>query len=178
MLAFKRGKRRVTADYKFGDIYRFYQERYGEEALPRPVVHEIYKRLFPGVIKLMVFENLDYRMPARLGSLRVRKKLVAPKIDKDGNLDTRDLSINYKATKKLWEKMYPGKTAEEIQAIEGKKIIRETNDHTDNYRLYWYWDKLTSNLLNQSAYYIDVCRDGDEVLSHAVKVNKNLNYYE
>jgi len=177
MIAYKRGPSRVKADYKMDEIYVFYKERYGDKALPRSVVHKIFKRLFPGIIKLMVFENLDYRMPARLGSLRVRKKLVGPKIDKDGNLDTRDLSINYKATKKLWEKMYPGKTAEEIKAIEGKKIIRETNDHTDNYRLYWYWDKLTSNLLNQSAYYLDICRDGDMVLSHAVKHN-NLNFYE
>ncbi len=177
MLVYKRGARKVLADYKFGDIYRFYKERYGEEALPKSVVHEIYKRLFPEIIKLIVFENLDYRMPARLGSLRVRKKLAVPLLDKDGNLDTRSMSINYKATKKLWEKLYPGKTAEELKLIEGKKIIRETNDHTNNYRLYWFWDKLTSNVANQFVYYINVCRDGDMVLSHAVKHN-NLNYSE
>jgi hypothetical protein len=176
MLSFKRGKRRFIADYKFEEIYSFYKEMYKDEALSKEVVHEIYKKLFPEIVKLMVFENLDYRMPARLGSIRVRKKEVGPKIDKNGNLDTRNLSIDFKATKKLWEKLYPGKTAEEINLIEGKPIIRETNDYNGGYRLHWYWDKLTSNLLNQSAFYINMTRGSDEILSRGAKTNQ-LNFY-
>ena len=177
MLIYKRGKRKVLADYAFDDIYKFYKERYGDKALPKPVVHKIYKSVFPEIVKLMVFENLDYRMPARLGSLRVKKKLVEPKIDKDGNLDTRRLSLNYKATKRLWEKLYPDKTAEEIKQIKGKPVVRETNDHSNNYRATWFWNKLTCNIVNQSAYNVKLTRGNCMVLSHGVKNNKELNFY-
>jgi hypothetical protein len=177
MLYFKRGSRRILANYKMTEIYNFYKEQYGDEALPKEKVHEIYKKLFPEIVKLMVFENLDYRMPARLGYIRVKKKEVGPKIDKNGNLDTRKLSVDWKKTKRLWEKLYPEKTAEEIKLVEGKPVVREMNEHSGDCRLYWQWDKLTSNLRNQSAYFLNMVRDADNVLSHAVKMNKNINFY-
>jgi hypothetical protein len=176
-LAYKRGRRKVIANYKFGEIYEFYKERYGDSALPRKVVYKIYKKLFPTIVKLMVFENLDFRMPSRLGYLRVRKRLVEPRIDKDGNLDASKLSIDWKKTKKLWLKLYPDKTAEEIKKVKDKPLIRETNDSTNGYRLCWFWDKTTCNLKNQSAYYVDLTRDNDQILSRGAKMN-NLNFYE
>jgi hypothetical protein len=176
MLVYPRGNRKILADYKFKEIYNFYKERYKEDALPRHIVKEIYKRLFPEIVKLMVFENLDYRLPARLGSLRIKKKEVGPRINQDGKLDTRGLSVNWKKTKQLWQKIYPDKTANEISSIEGKPVVREMNEHSNGYRLIWFWDKSTCNVKNQSAYIINITRDNDKILSSAVKTN-NLNYY-
>lgn len=176
MLIYKRGKRKVIADYKFDEIYNFYKEQYGEKALPKAVVKKIYSKLFPGIVKLMVFDTLDYRMPAHLGYIRVKKKLVEPKLDENGNLDARRLSVNYKKTKQLWEQLYVGKTAEEIKQIKDKPIVRETNDHSNNYRVTWFWDKLTCTIPNQSAYYVNLTRDNDKILSSGTKTNK-LNFY-
>jgi hypothetical protein len=176
MLWYRRGKRKVINDYGFNEIYKYYKERWGDKALPKPVVRKIYSKLFPGIVKLMVYETLDFRMPCRLGSLRVRKKKTKPKINKEGNLDARGLSLNFKKTKELWEKLYPGKTAEEISAIENKPVIRETNDHSEGYRMTFWWDKITSNIVNQTAYYIKVSRDNCKILSQGVKHN-NLNFY-
>lgn len=177
MLTFKRGCRRVKADYKFNEIYNFYKEQYGDKALPKETVRIIYSKLFPGIVKLMVFETLDFRMPAHLGYIRVKKKLVEPKLYDNGELDTRRLSVNWKKTKQLWQKIYPDKTAEEIKLIEGKPIVRELNENTEGYRLTWFWDKTTCNLKNQTAYYIDITRDNDKILSKAVQTNA-LNFYE
>lgn len=176
-LEYKRGKRKVLADYKFEEIYNFYKEVNGNRALPKKTVMEIYSKLFPAIVKLMVFENFDYRMPSRLGYIRVRKKEVGPKIDKNGNLDTRRLSVNWKATKRLWKKLYPDKTEEEIKAIKNKKVVRELNEHTNGYRMTWFWDKVTCNLKNQFAYYVNFTRDNDKILSAGVK-NNSLNFYE
>lgn len=176
MLVYRRGKRKVLADYKFDDIYTFYKERFKDKALPKNVVKEIYKRLFPEIVKLIVFENLDYRMPARLGYLRVKKKEVGPKITDEGELDTRSLSINWKKTRRLWQDKYPEKTEEELKEIKNKPLIRELNDHSNNYRMIWYWDKTTSNVKNQNAYYVNVTRDNDKILSSGIKTNK-LNFY-
>jgi len=177
MLTYKRGKRKVLADYKFADIYKFYKEQYGDKALDKAIVKKLYSRIFPEIVKLMVFNTLDYRMPAQLGYLRVKKKEVTPKLDENGNLDARNLSVNWKKTKKLWLSLYPDKTAEEIKSIEGKPVVRELNDHSDNYRMSWFWDKTTCNIKNQSAYYVDITRDNDKILSAGIKMN-NLNFYE
>lgn len=175
-LVYPRGKGRVKADYKFKEIYDFYKELNGEKALPKSVVMEIYKRLFPEIVKLMVFDNLDYRMPARLGYIRVKKKKIEVKLDSEGNVDARRLSVNWKKTLEYWRKLYPGKTREEIKEIEDKPVIRELNEHSGGYRVIWYWDKTTCNLKNQTAYYIDMTRDNDQILSSGIKYN-NLNFY-
>jgi len=176
MLVYQRGKRKVLADYKFDDIYTFYKERYKDKALPKSVVKKIYQKVFPDIVKLMVFDNLDYRMPARLGYIRVKKKLVEPKLDEDGNIDARRLSVDWKKTKRYWQKLYPDKNEEELKAIKDKPLVRELNDHSNNYRVVWFWDKTTSNLKNQNAYYINMTRDNDRILSSGVKTNK-LNFY-
>jgi len=176
MLVYKRGKRKVIANYKFDEIYKYYVERWGSKALPKSKVRAFYKRMFPEIVKLMVFENLDYRMPAKLGSIRVKKKLIEPVLNDEGNVDARRLSVNWKKTKQYWQKLYVGKTEEEIKLIENKPLIRETNDHTNGYRLTWFWDKLTTTIKNQSAYYIDIARDNDNILSRGAKMN-NLNFY-
>ncbi len=175
-LTYPRGKSKVIADYKFGDIYKFYKELYGEKALPRDVVWKIYKKLFPAIAKLIVYENLDYRMPARLGYIRIKKKKIEIKLDKDGNVDARRFSINWKKTKKYWMELYPGKTGEEIKQIENKPLVRELNEHTDGYRMTWFWDKSTCNVKNQFAYYINMTRSHDQMLSSGVEYNK-LNFY-
>jgi len=177
MLTYKRGKRKVIADYKFNDIYKFYKKNYdGRHLLSKQEVRALYKEMFPEIVKLIVLDNLQYRMPANLGYLRVKKKRVEPTLDNNGNLDTRTLSIDWKATKKLWQKLYPDKTADEISLIDNKPVIRELNEHTDGYRFTWFWEKLTSSLPNQSAYYLELTRDNDQILSKAGRIN-NLNFF-
>jgi len=173
---YRRGRRKIIADYSFEDIYKFYKEQYGDEALPRGVVKEIYKRVFPEIVKLIIFETLDYHMPARLGYIKIKKRKVMPTLNEDGELDVHKLSINWKKTKRLWMKLYPDKTAEEIKQIPGKPVIRELNEHTDGYRFKWFWDKTTSNVKNQTAYYIDMTRSHDKMLAVASRTN-NLNFY-
>jgi hypothetical protein len=125
----------------------------------------------------MVFETLDYRMPSHLGYLRVKKKLVEPKLYENGDIDTRRLSVNWKKTKQLWQKIYPEKTAEEIKNIKDKPLVRELNEKTNGYRMTWFWDKSTCNLKNQTAYYIKITRDNCRILSGGIRSNK-LNFYE
>lgn len=174
---FKRGPRKILADYKLDEIYNFYKELHGEKALPRSTMREVYKRLFPAIVELMVFDNFELRLPARLGHIRVKKKLVEPKLDENGNIDARRLSVDFKKTKKLWQKLYPGKTAKELKAIKDKPLVRELNEDFNGYRVTWFWDKTICNIPNQSAYYIKMTRDNCRILSNGVKYN-NLNFYE
>lgn len=178
ILQYKRGNRKIIADYKTGDIYKFYKNKYGNEALSRKIFMRVLKGILPELILLMIFENFEFSMPARLGTLRIKKKLVEPKLDENGELDVRSLSINYKKTKELWMKLYPGKSPEEIKKVKNKPLVRELNEHTDGYRFIWYWDRLTCNVPNQSAYSLDMTRTYDRQLSNAARTIKNINYFE
>ena len=177
MLFFKRGRRKNIADFKTKDIFKYYKEKYKENALTQSQVRKIWKTFYPEIIKYMIFNNYEYLLPHHLGSFRIKKKKIEPKIDKDGNLDVGKLSVDYKATKKLWEERYPGKTAEELKMIKNKPLVRELNEHTNGYRCFWYWDKITCNVLNQSAYVLEMTRTNKQLLSKAVSTN-DLEFYE
>ena len=74
--------------------------------------------------------NFEFRMPGRLGYIRIRKKLAIPKVI-NGKLFSNHLGVDYKATKELWKEKYPGKTLKELKNIENKPLIKYLNDHTD-----------------------------------------------
>lgn len=178
MLAYKRGKSKVKADYKFNDIYKYYKSLYSDDSyLSKQQLRELYKEIFENIVKMIVLDNMQFRMPANLGYLRIKKKRTEPTINKEGELDTRLLSIDWKATKQLWQEKYPGMTSKEIAAIPDKPVVRELNEHTDGYRYVWFWEKLTSTVPNQAAYYLNMTRTNDQILSGASKVN-HLNFFE
>lgn len=177
MLQFKRGKRKILADYKTDDIYKFYKT-ISKKPVSKSKFRAVLKDLFPELIKMIIFRNFDFRFQGGIGNLSVRKRKVEVKLNEDGSLDTSRLSINWKKTKKYWQELYPGKTAEEIKAIKDKPVIRELNDHTDGYRVYWNWDKRTSTVPNQIAYKLDMNREYDRLLSGAVRSVKKLDFYE
>jgi hypothetical protein len=176
MLSYKRGKRDIIAENKIADIYKFYKSSINNP-VSQSVVKAVYKDVFPELIKLIVLENFEFRMPGKLGHLRVRKKRIEAKIDNNGDLDTRALSINWKKTKQLWEKKYEGLKEEELLAIPDKPVIRELNEHTDGYRFMWHWDKRATSIPSQNAYYIQLTRANKKILSQASKTNE-LNFFE
>ena len=178
MLRFQRGNRLIIADNKTEDIYKFYKTNKNDiPKVNKSIFHNLLKDAYPEIIKMVVLDNTPFKMP-RMGALRVKKKLVQPSLSSDGLLNKIHLSIDYKKTKQYWEKLYEGKTPEEIHKIEGKPIIRELNEHTDGYRVHWHWDKNNCSLINKSYYQLLMTRTNKLFLSHSVKTINNLNFYE
>ncbi len=177
MLQFKRGKRKVLADYKLKDLYNYYSSEVKD-----PVDKETYKRvlgkIYPEIIKMIIFENMEFYFPNRLGTFRIKKKLTEVKLTEEGEVDVRALSIDWKKTKALWVEMYPDKKPKDFKAIKDKPLIRELNEHTDGWRYTWYWDRFTSNIPHQSYYTLDLNREYDRLLSKAAKTINNLEYYK
>lgn len=179
MLRFLRGKRKVKADYMLDDAYKFYKRKYKDNTpVSKSVFRSILKECYPEIVKLIVLNNMQFRMPANLGLIYVRKKLVQPKLSEDGKLITKRLSIDWKKTKQYWEKLYEGKTPDEIAEMKDKPLIRELNEHTDGYRVHWFWDRTRSLLTNAKYYFFDMTRTHNQFLSHSVKTINNLNFYE
>ena len=88
------------------------------------------------------------------------------------------IPVDWKRTVDEWLVIYPGKSLEELKEIKNKPLIRILNEHSDGKKLFWYWDKYTSNVKNKTAYRLEVTRTWDRMLSNKVKKTKRLDYYE
>ena len=67
-----RGKRKVLADFKSKDIYKFYKDKYGDKAKDFSTFCRVWDRFIEVRMQMVIFDNLELYMPYRLGSLRVR----------------------------------------------------------------------------------------------------------
>lgn len=173
---FKRGKRKIIADYATKDIYRFYKEN-----SDKPVEYSTFVRCLKqfNQIRLyrLIYENETIRFPARIGGLMIRMKSSAPTV-KNGKVDKSNTPIDWKRTLEHWKEIYPDTPPSEWKNISDKKLFYQLNKHTEGRTAYFYWDKITSNVRNQSAYYLTISRIIKKELSYAIKTNKNLKYYE
>ena len=171
-----RGKNKVFVDYGIKDIYKYYQDN-----AQHPLSHKQFKKVWLDMIKiitdLIVYKNLEFSIPSRLGSLGIRKIKSKAIIKEDGTVLKNRLSRNYKACWEKWTRDYPDKTPMEIAKIKNKRYIYYLNEHSDGYKVKWKWDKYTTTVKNQAYYSLAVLRDHKKKLSDAF-INHKTDYYE
>lgn len=148
------------------EVYRKDKKSKGETFLDKnmyiTLCHEFNKRISNKIIK----ESFEFKIPHGLGYLRIKTMKLKYRF-KDGKLNAIKSCPNWYETRKLWSRLYPDKTWEEIKEIPDKKILVHTNEHTDGKVMRWYWDKRLSNFTNQTVYSFD-----------PVKGVQDNNYYE
>lgn len=177
MIVFKRGKGKYNTDYSSDDIYKFYVKS-SKHPVDKSLYMRILKDMYGEFIKMCIFENVELILPASLGKLRIQKKKVNIYVDKEGNLVKPILPPDWKKTKELWEKKYGKLSPEEYDKIEDKPVVPLINEHSDGYRYRWFWDKITSKVLNQSVYHLRMTRTYKTMLAKAIKTVKGLNFYK
>lgn len=173
---FKRGKGKYNSEYSLSDLYNHYNLKY-KNTVSKKVFKKVIQDYFDLLIPEVINNNLEFRLPCKLGYFRIKSKEYKPKLDENGDLDRHSLIIDYGKTLKLWNRLYPGKTAEEIKLIPNKKLVYYLNEHSDNKRYLWFWDKCTCNVQNQSYFKIEVTRKWDRTLSKTSK-EKHIIYYQ
>jgi len=158
----KRTSGKHRADIKNSDLYKFYKKNMpkveslsggmtsGSYDIKPKEYSNILKDINEGITDLIVLENFEFILPFRLGILSMKQKTIEYKLDKDGNLNTKNLSVNHKATRDLWSK--------DEEAKNNKIIIFHTNDHTNNVRMSYWWSKKKAYVQGISAYYFVPCR--------------------
>lgn len=178
---FKRGLRKLIADYTTRrDIYPWYMKnRKHKVNITATKYIEIVKKFNHLAMQSMIYENKEFVLPNRLGSLCILKRNYQIRLNKQGKVDTNRLVIDWKKTKEKWAKQYPDLTKEELLAIPNKKVIFNYNEHTDKQQYIFVWNKVTSNTPNQSAYYIEVVREPKTELAKALREIPTLkdNFY-
>jgi len=169
--------------YGIREMYQFYKKECNVKNSPNWFVD--YKS-FAGIIydfnkelaRLLIEEGIEFKMPQRLGFMRIRKWKLKNYMNPDGTINKRKLPVDWKRTKELWKEIYPNKTPEQLKAIPKKKVIYHLNEHTDGYRYRLYWSKKGSNAKNRKVYSLVFTFTNHRHLARVLKSNHKPEYYE
>jgi len=171
----QRNKNKYKIDIGMEDFYRYYRT-ISKSPISRSKFSKIIKKFNSFVSDQIIYDSFEFKFPARLGHLRIRKRLVKPKMV-DGKFFLNHMGVNYKKTLELWKKEYPGKSMKELKSIKNKPLVMHNNKHSDGYKFKWYWNKSTCNIKNHSAYKFRPTRSNTRALAAAI-FNGNVNYYK
>jgi len=172
---FKRGNRKLIADYRTKDFYEYYKNKYKDRAVDYAKFVKVWDDFIDLRMQLVVYNNLEFHMPNRFGSIGVNIIGDVIRVRKDGNLRTLP---NWGESKKLWETMYPNKSSDEIKLIKDKPIVYYTNDHSSGKYVKIMWDKTSCNFKCHSHYSFKPVRKWSVKVAQFIKKTKALHYYE
>jgi len=162
------------------EMYKYYRAKFKMYQK----VHEY--NIFKGVLRdfnqeitrLMVEHGAEYKMPVRLGSIRIKKYKRAIRLNEDGSVNKNGMGVNWPESKSLWAREYPGLTPEELKKIRNKPLVYYLNEHTDGYRFILYWNKNGSNAKNRRLYSFVFTSVNNRYLGAILRSNKKPEYYE
>lgn len=172
--------REVEITYTITDAYKRYKVKCIESG-DKPITLKEYKyicytfnqRLSEAIIK----QSFEYRMPYKLGSLRIRKNKQKFRIV-DGKLKPKKKMIDWYSTRYvLWKRLYPNKTLAELKEIKDKPLVMFTNEHSNGEIMKWYWDKRGSKFRNSHIYFFRTVKKNRLELGKHIKDENRENDY-
>lgn len=141
-------------DYKITkstpDLYKFYKNKVKEPLDNKKFLNVLYD-LNKTISNLVITKSFEYRLPFRLGHLRIIKKKLRLKI-KDGKIDTNSNMVDWEATFDYWEEKYGTRDKKILKTIKDKKRIYQLNEHSNGDIMSWYWNKKLCNVPNHTVY--------------------------
>ena len=170
--------------YGLKDMYKFYKnkltkkERKNSDYKDYAKFRDIIKDFNSELTKMIIEEGVEFKMPARMGFLRIKKYKNKVMLKEDGTIDKNNLSVDWDKTTKLWAKEYPGKSRKELKEIKDKKLIYHLNEHTDGYKYMLYWNKKGSNAINRSIYSIIFTFWNNRYFAKILKSDMKVSYFE
>lgn len=146
--------------------------------------HRYYKRNYKNPLKLSLYRKVlrsinskvankisddcyDFKMPKRMGIIKIRKFEKKIAIDENGKVRHK-FAPNWKATRELWNNNKEAELA--------KKIIFYENEHSNGYTYRIIYDKYSSNYKNKSLYRFQPNRGLTRRLSKNIQEN-NLEVF-
>ena len=133
----------VQSYKKYDDYYKVGYKKYRS-------ICEDFNKL---IIDEILLKAKEFKMPYRLGSLRILKKEMNYSVGKN------KLKINWFETNK------------------NKKVIYHLNDHTDGFNYRWFWSKKKAIVKNKTIYSFQATRTNKRRLAGLLKT-KQVDYFE
>jgi len=175
-MAYKRGVGKNNSDFGIKDLYKEYKS-----TSKNPIDFKTYsiflKEYNDRIINGIIYENIEYKAPYRLGYFRIQRRRLTPFVI-NGEIKKSHILPDWKKTLDYWHKQYPGKTDEELKLIKDKKILVYLNEHTNGYSVRFLWDKSTSNIKNQNVYIFKITRTAKENIAKFIKKNGIIEYFD
>lgn len=162
------------------EIYTYYKsllKKY-ERVLSYDVFSNLLRDFNKELARMMIEEGVEFKMPNRLGSLRLRKYKSRLRFNEDGSIDKSKLPVDWGKTRKLWMEEYPDIDPKDWKKIKDKPLVYHLNEHTDGYRILVYWNKKGSNADNRSVYSFVFTSVNNRHLGRVLKGDKKPEYYE
>lgn len=171
-------KSKIEVHVGITDFYKYFKQ-HNDIDIPYQTYSAVVKDLNQAISDAVIYKGFEFKLPGRLGYLRVIKAKHKLKLDDAGKVDTRYLPVDFKATRKLWKEIYADKTFKEIMNMPDRKRVFHTNDHSNGFIFRWHFNKFTSNATNKSVYYFKPSRTNQRALSSHIKSEDFENiYYE
>jgi hypothetical protein len=162
-------KHKILSDYGTADYYKYYKDKGG--SLNYSTYTKILRRFNILVGELIVNNEYNYKLPARLGILSVRKIKTYVKFV-DGKVKT-NLPINHKETNELW-------AVDPVAKAERRRVYIE-NKHSNGYKYKFTYDKLYANYTNKTVYFMQFNRQLKRKLKEYIQaqgeIERGLAYY-
>jgi hypothetical protein len=122
------------------------------------VEYKVYRQACEMFNKMIVDKILlkaeEFVVPYRLGTIRIKKKKMSFK-------EKSKLKVDWKTTKEVG------------------KVVYHMNDHTDNYRYGWKWDKTNAIVKNKKYYSFEATRSNKRRLASLLKDRfSGVDYFE
>lgn len=179
----KRTKGKHITDVKTKDLYNHYIDNIpkieslsggitsGSYDIKEQEYSKILKDINSSIIEIIILENFEFKLPYFLGILSMKQKKVVYKLRRNGDLNTRKLAVDYKALKELWSR--------DEEARKNKTLVFHTNEHSDGYRISFFWSKMGANTIGIAAYYFMACRKVKRLPAMLLKTSeKKLIFYD
>jgi hypothetical protein len=166
------------------EIYQFFRKKFTREERNSSAFIEydkfssVIKEFNKELVRMIIEEATEFKMPLRLGYVRIKKYKKSPHINEDGTVDKKGLSIDWPSSKKLWDREYPDKTDIELKEIHKKPLVYYLNEHTDGYGFMLYWNKKGSNAANRGLYSLIFTFSNNRYLAKVLQGDKKVDYYE
>ena len=138
----KNRENKYKSDYRRSKIFFFYRREYeyskftskfsnqNNLLVKEKLYFQIINDMFDLIMDKIVHKSEQFKLPLNLGYIGIKKK----KMNFNYLLSKKYLKIDYKSTKDSGVKVY------------------HTNDHTNNFRYRWKWDRSNCRIKGNTAY--------------------------
>lgn len=150
---------KIKIHYGMVDYYNFYIECFKNKnidnennpfIIDKKLYNSIIEEYHNLIIKFIIEEGYEFKIPYELGALALRKFKPKLQINSKGKLINR-LPVDIKSTMDLWKK--------DNKAKENKVLVRFTNKHSDGYVFtIHYFKKYKARFKNKTLYQFETVR--------------------
>lgn len=153
--------------YKYYKDNNFGRNRSSEFYVSKTLYGKFLKMFFEEIMNKVIYDNYEFKMPYRIGTLFIRKQKPSVKII-DGKIRS-SYPVDWNETLKLWDR--------DKEAKDKKIIVKNLNKHTNGYSFKIVYSRQLANYKNKYAWWFVPTRQHKLKLKNASKSGK-VDYYE